>query len=78
MTKPKGRPVPRESRSQLSQQESHSHGSEKGVKWPMAVKDGIRDDSGSVDDTALAGTAIDPTLYEIQRSLMPTKSFCTA
>lgn len=74
MTKPKGRPVPRESRSQLSQQESHSHGSEKGVKWPMAVKDGIRDDSGSVDDTALAGTAIDPTLYEIQRSLDADKN----
>lgn len=65
----KGKPTTREVRSQQSQQKSHAHGSEKGVKWPMAVKDGSRDDSGSVKDTGVRGTNIDPGLFEIQRNL---------
>ncbi len=69
MTKPKGKPTPRESRSQQSQLKDHAHDSEKGTKWPMAVKDGSRNDSGSVEDTGLSGTNIDPLLYDIQRRL---------
>lgn len=40
----------------------------------MAVKDGTRDDSGSVADSGLKGTSIHPKLYEIQRSLDTDKN----
>lgn len=69
MTKPKGRATSREARSQLAQLDSHPHGTEKGVKWPIAVKDGSREDSGPSADTGLKGTHHDPQLVELQRTL---------
>lgn len=67
MAKPKGKPRGREIRSQLAQLKSHPHGSEQGVKWPMAVKDGSRQDYGSKMDTGMKGT--DNELLAVQRRL---------
>lgn len=68
MPKPKGRPTTREKRSQHAQLKSHQHGTEKGVKWHMAVKDGSREDSGPSADTGLKGNAnLNP--YDLQRLL---------
>lgn len=67
MAKPKGKPRAREIRSQLSQLQNHPHGNEKGVKWPMAVKDGSRQDYGSKMDTGLKGT--NDELLAVQRQL---------
>jgi len=69
VAKPKGRGTTREIRSQHAQLERHQHGTEKGVKWPQAVKDGSREDSGPTSDTKLKGKNIDPKLYEIQQLL---------
>lgn len=55
MPKIKGKPTQRESRSQLAQLNYHQHGNEKGVKWPMATKDGSSDKSGPTKDTGLKG-----------------------
>jgi len=67
LAKPKGKPKAREIRSQHAQLKSHPHGNEKGVKWPMAVKDGSRQDYGSKMDTGLKGT--DKELLAVQRQL---------
>lgn len=64
----KGRPTPREVRSQKAQMPTHHPGSEKGVKWPMAVKDGSSPHRGTVSDTGLKGKADDLT-YKLQRAL---------
>lgn len=72
--KPKGRPTSREIRSQHAQLDSHPHGNEKGVKWPMAVKDGSREDSGPTADTGLRGIDKDPRLFDIQRALDEDKN----
>lgn len=73
MPKPKGRPTPREVRSQLAQLKNHPHGNEKGVKWPMAVKDGTKEHPGSVHDTALRGE-VPRRLWELQRCLDTDKN----
>ena len=67
MAKPRSKPRSREIRSQLAQLQSHPHGNEKGVKWPMAVKDGSRQDYGSRMDTGMKGT--DDELLAVQRML---------
>lgn len=73
MPKPKGRPTLREVRSQLAQLKNHPHGNEKGVKWPMAVKDGTKEHPGSVHDTALRGE-VPRRLWELQRCLDTDKN----
>lgn len=73
VSKPKGRASARETRSQLSQLDSHRHGTEKGVKWPMAVKDGSREHSGPSADSALKGFQ-ESDLYQLQRALDKDKN----
>ena len=69
MVKPTGRPSSREIRSQKSQLDSHPHGTEKGVKWKMSVKNSSSDNYGPRNDTGLRGKNIDPQIYEVQRML---------
>ena len=77
MVKPTGRPSSREIRSQKAQLASHPHGSEKGVKWKMSVKNGSSEDSGPIKDTGLRGENIDPEVYQLQRALDQDKSLFT-
>lgn len=73
VSKPKGRASARETRSQLSQLDSHRHGTEKGVKWPMSVKDGSGEHSGPSADSGLKGFK-ESDLSQLQRTLDKDKN----